>query len=124
MEDRPRSLSGFTKEMKTGCGPLYVTINFHEGRVFEAFAKMGKAGGCASSQTEAIGRLVSFAAREGMDLAGVVKQLSGIKCHQDGGKYGEQRACADALAQVLKEAIKSLSPDQEELEFVGGKGDA
>lgn len=111
MEKRPASLPGYTKMVKTGCGKIYVTVTFYKGRVFEIFANIGKAGGCASSQTEAIGRLISFAAREGADLTEVVEQLSGITCHVVEFK-GEQQACAHVIAQVLKEALATLSDSQ------------
>jgi len=54
---RPRVTYGTTREVRTGCGDLYVTINEDEkGEPFEVFAQLGKSGGCAASQTEAIGR--------------------------------------------------------------------
>jgi ribonucleoside-diphosphate reductase alpha chain len=58
---RPDTLIGVTKEMKTSCGKIYVTMNCDEKGIFEVFNQMGKAGGCAASQSEAIGRLVSLA---------------------------------------------------------------
>jgi ribonucleoside-diphosphate reductase alpha chain len=60
IRERPVSLKGWTYRMQTGCGPLYVTINEDEGGLFELFTTMGKAGGCAASQSEAIGRMVSL----------------------------------------------------------------
>ena len=42
---------------------------------------MGKAGGCASASTEAIGRLISLAFRYGVPPDKIVKQLKGIRCH-------------------------------------------
>jgi ribonucleoside-diphosphate reductase alpha chain len=48
---------GVTKKIKTGCGNLYITINEDpEGRPFEIFTQIGKAGGCVTSQCEAIDR--------------------------------------------------------------------
>jgi len=56
---RPKVTYGMTREIRTGCGDLYVTITEDEkGEPFEVFAQLGKSGGCAASQTEAIGRLV------------------------------------------------------------------
>ncbi|MBA4397097.1 MAG: ribonucleoside-diphosphate reductase, adenosylcobalamin-dependent, partial [Syntrophus sp. (in: bacteria)] len=57
--ERPKVLKGWTYQMQTGCGPLYVTVNQDDTGLFELFTTMGKAGGCAASQSEAIGRMVS-----------------------------------------------------------------
>lgn len=101
---RPEVIRGVTRFMKTGCGNLYVTINEDEhGHLFELFTSMGKAGGCASSQAEAIGRLVSLAFRSNIDPAEIVHQLKGISCHQptwcSGGKV---LSCSDAIAKAVE----------------------
>ena len=103
--DRPQSLVGRTYQMTTGCGPLYVTINDDDrGLSFELFNTIGKAGGCAASQSEAIGRLVSLAWRSGQQPEPIIKQLIGISCHKPAG-FGENRvtSCADAIAQAIRE---------------------
>ncbi|MEN8686625.1 MAG: vitamin B12-dependent ribonucleotide reductase [Desulfuromonadales bacterium] len=101
--DRPRALTGSTYQMQTGCGPLYVTINEDQAGVFELFTTMGKAGGCASSQCEAIGRLVSLAWRSGIQARQAVKQMIGITCHKPAG-FGDNRitSCADAVAKAIQ----------------------
>ena len=101
--DRPRALTGRTYQMQTGCGPLYVTINEDGAGVFELFTTMGKAGGCASSQSEAIGRLVSLAWRSGIQARQAVKQMIGITCHKPAG-FGDNRitSCADAVAKAIQ----------------------
>ena len=101
--DRPRALAGATYQMQTGCGPLYVTINEDQAGLFELFTTMGKAGGCASSQCEAIGRLVSLAWRSGVQARQAVKQLIGITCHKPAG-FGDNRvtSCADAVAKAIQ----------------------
>ena len=101
--DRPRALAGTTYQMQTGCGPLYVTINEDQAGLFELFTTMGKAGGCASSQCEAIGRLVSLAWRSGVQARQSVKQLIGITCHKPSG-FGDNRvtSCADAVAKAIQ----------------------
>jgi ribonucleoside-diphosphate reductase alpha chain len=112
--DRPRALKGSTYQMQTGCGPLYITVNEDEAGVFELFTTMGKAGGCASSQCEAIGRLVSLAWRSGIQARQAVKQMIGITCHKPAG-FGENRvtSCADAVAK----AIQMHMIDHEEAEL-------
>nr|WP_320116290.1 vitamin B12-dependent ribonucleotide reductase [uncultured Desulfuromonas sp.] len=101
--DRPRTLDGATYQMETGCGPLYVTINEDKHGLFEVFTTMGKAGGCAASQCEALGRLVSLAWRSGVQARQSVKQLIGISCHKPAG-FGNNRitSCADALAKAIQ----------------------
>ncbi len=101
---RPRILEGRTIKMETGCGTLYVTINEDEDGFFELFNTMGKAGGCAASQSEAIGRLVSLAWRGGISTDEIVKQLSGICCHKHVGVGNDKiLSCADAIARAMKE---------------------
>ncbi|MEK7829019.1 MAG: vitamin B12-dependent ribonucleotide reductase, partial [Deltaproteobacteria bacterium] len=82
---------GATRKMKTGCGNLYITINEdEEGRPFEIFTQIGKAGGCAASQCEAIGRMASLALRSGIQVEEVIKQMRGISCHVPVG-YGKEK---------------------------------
>jgi ribonucleoside-diphosphate reductase alpha chain len=100
---RPKALRGSTYQMDTGCGPLYVTINEDDEGIFELFTTMGKAGGCASSQCEALGRMVSLAWRSGVEAAPVIKQLVGISCHQPAG-FGVEKvlSCSDAVAKAIE----------------------
>jgi ribonucleoside-diphosphate reductase alpha chain len=100
--ERPKVLNGWTYQMQTGCGPLYVTVNQDEAGLFELFTTMGKAGGCAASQSEAIGRMVSLAWRSGIQARQVIKQLQGISCHSPSG-FGENKvlSCADAVAKAI-----------------------
>ncbi len=101
--ERPKVLKGWTYQMQTGCGPLYVTVNEDSTGLFELFTTMGKAGGCAASQCEAIGRLVSLSWRSGLQARQVVKQLQGISCHSPSG-FGENKvlSCADAVAKAIQ----------------------
>jgi ribonucleoside-diphosphate reductase alpha chain len=101
---RPQAMKGITRRMETSCGALYITVNWDQsGRPFEVFTSMGKAGGCASSQSEAIGRLVSLGLRSGVDPDQIIRQLRGISCHLPRG-MGKNRisSCADAVAQALQ----------------------
>ncbi len=94
---------GATRKMNTGCGSLYVTINEDEQGIFEVFAAMGKGGGCAASQTEAIGRLISLAMRSGVEKEQIVKQLKGVRCpNQAWEKGGRIYSCSDAIAKAIE----------------------
>jgi len=104
---RPKVVTGTTTKVQTGCGNLYVTINVdEEGRPFEVFTQMGKAGGCAASQLEALGRLVSLALRSGQDIRPVIEQLEGIRCPSPSWeKGGRIFSCADAIAKVIERRL-------------------
>lgn len=110
---RPPVIKGATRLLKTGCGHLYVTINEDEdGKPFEVFTNIGKAGGCASSQSEAIGRLISLSLRSNIEPEEIVKQLKGISCHQpswtEGGKI---LSCSDAIAKAIEKYLHSAKGD-------------
>ena len=75
---RPKTTEGITRRIRTGEGTLYITINQDENGLCEVFTAIGKAGGNAAAQSEAISRLISLALRSGIDPNAVVKQLKGI----------------------------------------------
>ncbi len=102
---RPEVTCGTTTKISTGCGNLYITVNEDDkGLPFEVFMQMGKSGGCAGSQLEAIGRLVSLALRSGLDSKLIIEQLKGIRCPSPSWEQGGTRifSCADAIARALE----------------------
>ena len=100
---RPQLLSGETQRMDTGCGKLFVIMNDDEYGPREVFANMGKAGGCASSNTEALGRLISLALKKGASAGEIVEQLKGIRCHVPYGIGSNATlSCADAIGKALE----------------------
>ena len=104
---RPEVVFGTTTKVATGCGNLYVTINIdEEGRPFELFTQMGKAGGCAGSQLEAVGRMVSLAFRAGVEVKSIIEQLRNIRCPSPSWEKGQRIfSCADAIARVIERRL-------------------
>ena len=103
---RSKITTGITERVTTGCGYMYVTVNSDERGICEVFSTLGKAGGCASAQLEAICRLISLALRSGVDVASVVRQLRGIRCPSIAWEEGKSvLSCADAIASVLEKHI-------------------
>jgi ribonucleoside-diphosphate reductase alpha chain len=109
---RPVRTKGFTERINTGCGKLYVTINEDEQGVCEVFAQMGKTGGCASSQIEAAGRLISLALRSGVKMEAILKQISGIRCPTPIWQNGKMvLSCPDGISQVIKNYTQISTTD-------------
>ncbi|MFA7673208.1 MAG: vitamin B12-dependent ribonucleotide reductase [Clostridia bacterium] len=104
---RPRITTGLTEKVKTGCGNLYITVNYDEnGEICEVFTNTGRAGGCPS-QSEATSRLVSIALRSGIDVKEIIDQLKGIRCpstirYKDLGVL----SCPDAIGRMIERVAK------------------
>ncbi|RLI56465.1 MAG: hypothetical protein DRO93_11290, partial [Candidatus Thorarchaeota archaeon] len=122
---RPAVVRGVTRKIATGCGNLYVTMNEDEHGLFEVFARLGKAGGCADAQLEAVGRLVSLCLRSGVKPTEIVKQLKAIRCPNPLlARGGPVLSCPDAIAKALEDHIKGrevLQPARLDL-FEGKEG--
>ncbi|MDD4543577.1 MAG: TSCPD domain-containing protein, partial [Clostridia bacterium] len=113
---RPRITTGLTEKFKTGCGNLYITVNYDEnGEICEIFTNTGRAGGCPS-QSEATARLVSLALRSGLDTKEIIDQLKGIRCvstirHKDLGIL----SCPDAIGRMIEKVAKMNGELKEEV---------
>jgi len=109
---RPKVTKGITERVTTGCGYIYVTVNFDDKGICEVFSSLGKAGGCASAQLEAASRLISLALRSGIDLGSVAKHLRGTRCPSVAWEEGRAiLSCADAIASVLEKYTRDKETD-------------
>lgn len=110
---RPPVTHGVTERIGTGCGKLYVTVNYDEEGICEVFAQMGKSGGCAASQIEGISRLISLALRSRVSVDAIIKQIKGIRCPAPlWGKGGMVLSCADGIARVLEHQTGKEAGDE------------
>jgi ribonucleoside-diphosphate reductase alpha chain len=118
---RPDVLTGTTRKMRSPLGDLYVTVNEDaEGRPFEVFATLGKAGGAAMADAEALGRTISLALRSGIPMVDIAKQLRGISCDRAVG-IGPNKVLSmpDAIGQVLEFHMMEKEGIQQELPIAG-----
>lgn len=104
---RPNLTVGLTEKIKTGDGTLYLTINEDDTGMCEVFTNIGKAGGNAAAQSEAISRLISLALRSGVDVKSIVRQLKGISGPSPVWDNGDLILSApDAIAKALERYLK------------------
>lgn len=114
---RPAALRGYTMKMISPLGDLYVTINEDvNGRPFEVFCTLGKAGGAANADAEAVGRLMSLALRSGIPISQVKDQLRGISCDRAVG-LGPNKVLSvpDAIGQAIERYLQEKEGIQEDL---------
>ena len=104
---RPAVTTGVTERIRTGEGNIYVTINEDDQGLCEVFSTIGKAGGNAAAQSEAISRLISIALRSGIDPQEIVKSLKGISGPTPVWEDGELILSApDAIGRALERFLQ------------------
>jgi ribonucleoside-diphosphate reductase alpha chain len=102
---RPDKLRGTTIRKETPLGTMFVNITEDDkGQPFEVFLTLGKAGGSAMADAEAMGRLISLALRSGIPLMEIHKQLRGISSDRAVG-LGPHKVLSvpDAIGIALEE---------------------
>ncbi|OPX88021.1 MAG: Ribonucleoside-diphosphate reductase NrdZ [Pelotomaculum sp. PtaB.Bin104] len=113
---RPRSAHGMTHRLDTGCGKLYLTVNYQpdSGEILETFITTGSDGGCLV-YTEATSRLISLAIRGGISIDEVAEQLQGthscpsyMLARGKGKNLSPGRSCASAIANKIAEIKAEL----------------
>lgn len=109
---RPDVIEGKTYKTTTGEGTMYITVNTIDGKPFEVFSSIGKAGGNSAALSEAVSRLASLALRSDIDLDVVVDQLIGIGSPNPVWYKGEKiLSTPDAIAKVLRRYTDDYQPN-------------
>lgn len=113
---RPVSAQGTTYRLDTGCGKIYLTINYQpdSGEILETFITTGSDGGCLV-YTEAASRLISLAIRGGISIESITEQLEGthscpsyMLARGKGKKVSPGKSCASAIAKQLNQVKAEL----------------
>ena len=102
-------LRGTTIRKETPLGTMFVNITEDEkGQPFEVFVMLGKAGGSAMADAEAMGRLISLALRSGIPMAQIHRQLRGISSDRAVG-LGPNKILSvpDAIGIALEEWVRT-----------------
>ncbi|HEX7124109.1 MAG TPA: vitamin B12-dependent ribonucleotide reductase [Gemmatimonadaceae bacterium] len=114
---RPDKLRSTSIRKETPLGTMYVHISEDDrGQPFEVFINLGKAGGSAMADAEAMGRLISLALRSGIPLMQIHKQLRGISSDRAVG-LGPHKVLSvpDAIGIALYEWYQEKQGVQQEL---------
>ncbi len=109
---RPTVTRGVTERIRTGEGNIYVTMNEDEFGLCEVFSAIGKAGGNAAAQSEAISRLISLALRSGIDPQEVIDELKGISGPTPVWEDGELiLSTPDAIGKAIERYLQRRTGD-------------
>jgi len=114
---RPDKLRGTTIRRETPLGVMFVNVTEDEkGQPFEVFINLGKAGGSAMADAEALGRMISLSLRSGIPLMEIHKQLRGISSDRAVG-LGPNKVLSmpDAVGQALYEWWQDKQGVQQDL---------
>ncbi|MBN2562385.1 MAG: vitamin B12-dependent ribonucleotide reductase [Phycisphaerae bacterium] len=104
-KELPSITSGVRIRQQTPFGNMHIqiTVDPREERELEVFAQLGKGGDIATSDLEAICRMISLWLRAGGRITHVIKQLSGIGSSlQIPTRHGRIMSLGDGLAHALK----------------------
>jgi ribonucleoside-diphosphate reductase alpha chain len=114
---RPDMLRATSLRKETPLGTMFVHITEDDrGQPFEVFINLGKAGGAAMADAEAMGRLISVALRSGIPLQEIHRQLRGVASDRAIG-LGPNKVLSvpDAIGIALEEWWRQKQGIQQDL---------
>jgi ribonucleoside-diphosphate reductase alpha chain len=114
---RPDKLRSTSMRKETPLGTMFVHISEDDrGQPFDVFINLGKAGGSAMADAEAMGRLISLALRSGIPLMEIHRQLRGISSDRAVG-LGPNKVLSvpDAVGLALEDWWRDKQGVQQEL---------
>jgi len=114
---RPDKLRSTSMRKETPLGTMFVHISEDDrNQPFDVFLNLGKAGGSAMADAEALGRLVSLALRSGIPLQEIIRQLRGISSDRAVG-LGPNKVLSmpDAVGIALEEWWRDKQGVQQDL---------
>jgi len=114
---RPDKLRSMSLRKETPLGTMFVHVSEDDrGQPFDVFISLGKAGGSAMADAEAMGRLISLALRSGIPLNEVIRQMRGISSDRAVG-LGPNKVLSvpDAIGIALEEWWRDRQGVQQEL---------
>ncbi len=119
----PSVLPGIRVKVVLPCGSLFIRFSWYHDRLVEVFASLGKTGGCAACQSEALMRVISLGLRCGIPVDEFIDQLRNIRCPNPNLFPKEDRvlSCPDAVAMTL---IKYGKLTLQEAIALSGNGNA
>ena len=115
IRQRPEILQGMTYKAKTGCGNIYITINDFEGKPFEIFAQLGKAGDCSGVMLGTVCVAISKALRaeNPISIETFMNSFEYVRCPKaisitdTSGKF-RSLSCVDAMAQIIYRHVNKV----------------
>lgn len=108
MRTTPGLTVGREVHKKTGCGNIYVTINFKDGKFHNLLIVAEGKNNCSNSMNAALADTLTFAirrAKEEGDLDAIYRNLHGQSCNNCPANEEHISSCADAVARVIKEVL-------------------
>jgi ribonucleoside-diphosphate reductase alpha chain len=99
----PGDMSGWMGRISTPQGTVRLWVTELDGKPYEAYVVLGKAGSDLTALAEGIGRMVSVALRSGIPVEIVIDQLKGIGGSRSVG-FGPNRVTSlpDGIARILQ----------------------
>jgi len=110
---RPQERPGKLVEVNTPSGKLYVRGSFDQGHLMECFIDIGSQGKQINTLCDGLGRVISRALQQGVDLEDITDTLRGagddvfwMKLNND-EKSKQMKGLLDAVATILDEKFQS-----------------